>query len=143
MTRKELILASMATCCGHTYTPVQLQKLLFLLDMRAATELAGPHFNFKPYHYGPFDKAVYDELDILEHEGQVEVIREPHLKLRKYRLQTSGALIGSQLLEKLDPKTKEFVQKISEFVRNATFPQLVSAVYQAYPEMRANSVFVG
>jgi hypothetical protein len=143
MTRKELILASMATCCGHTYTPVQLQKLLFLLDERASADLGGPHFDFKPYHYGPFDKAVYDELDILEQQGLVEVIREPHLKVRKYRLRPGGAEQGVQELEKLDPKTKDFVHKLSEFVRNASFPQLVSAVYEAYPAMRVNSVFVG
>jgi hypothetical protein len=143
MTRKEMVLASMATCGGHTYTPVQLQKLLFLLDMRAANELSGPHFNFRPYHYGPFDKAVYDELDALEQEGLVEVIREPHLKLRKYRLRPEGQRVGSESLARLEGKTKDFVQKLSDFVRAASFPQLVSAVYQAYPDMRINSVFVG
>lgn len=143
MTRKELVLASMATCGGHTYTPVQLQKLLFLLDKRAAAELSGPHFNFKPYHYGPFDKAVYDELDVLEQHGLVEVIREPHLKLRKYRLRPEGEKVGVQSLEKLDVKTKDYVQKLSDFVRTTSFPQLVSAIYQAYPDMRVNSVFVG
>src|ERR1700733_11550087 len=106
MTRKEIILASMATSCAYTYTPVQLQKLLFLLDMRAGAELNGPHFNFKPYHYGPFDKAVYDELDSLEHEGLVEILREPHLKVRKYRLCSNGAALGIQALEKLDAKTR-------------------------------------
>ena len=141
MTRKEIILASMATCCGHTYTPVQLQKLLFLLDKRVTAEISGPLFDFKPYHYGPFDKAVYDELDVLEKEGMVEIIREPNLNLRKYRLRTDGETIGLQSLEKLDPKIKEYVQKLSDFVRNASFPQLISAIYQAYPEMAENSIF--
>lgn len=143
MTRKELILASMATCVGHTYTPVQLQKMLFLLDRRAAAELGGPHFNFKPYHYGPFDKAVYDELDALEHDGMVEIIREPHLKVRRYRLLPAGDSAGIELLGTLDDKTRNFLHKVSSFIRIATFPQLVSAIYHAYPEMRANSVFVG
>jgi len=143
MTRQEIILASMATCGGHTYTPVQLQKLLFLLDRRVAPDLSGPQFNFRPYHYGPFDKAVYDELDVLEHKGMVEIIREPHLKLRKYRLRPEGEKVGSEALAKLDDKTRDYVQKLSSFVRTASFPQLVSAIYQAYPDMRVNSVFVG
>jgi hypothetical protein len=143
MTRKEIILASMATCGGHTFTPVQLQKLLFLIDRQVAAEVSGPHFNFKPYDYGPFDKAVYDELDSLERDGLVEVIREPHLKLRKFRLRPQGEKLGSESLEKLDAKTRDYIQKISEFVRTASFPQLVSAIYRAYPEMRVNSVFVG
>jgi uncharacterized protein len=141
MTRKELILASMVTCSGHTYTPVQLQKMLFLLDRRAAVELGGPHFNFTPYHYGPFDKSVYDELDSLEHDGMVEVIREPHLKVRRYRLLPAGDLAGIGLLDTLDDKMKDFLHRVSSFVRNSTFAQLVSSIYQAYPEMRVNSVF--
>lgn len=143
MTRKEFVLASMATCCGHTYTPVQLQKLLFLLDKRAPQETGGPHFDFQPYHYGPFDKAVYDELNALEADGLVEIMNDSDLEVRKYRLLPEGASLGEEALGKLDEPTKEFVHKLSEFVRHASFPQLVSAVYEAYPEMRANSVFKG
>jgi len=142
MTRKEIILASLATCSGHTYTPVQIQKLLFLIDKRAGLQIE-PRFDFKPYHYGPFDKGVYDELDGLEQEGLVEVVREPNLKLRKYRLRPDGSTQGGKLLETLDARTRDYVLKLSEYVRNASFTQLVSAVYEAYPEMRANSVFVG
>lgn len=143
MTRKEYVLASMATCGGHTYSPVQLQKLFFLFDKRLAAEFSGPHFNFKPYHYGPFDKAVYEELDSLERDGLVEVMREPHLKLRKYRLTPRGEEAGLELLKRLGAEPRDYVQRLSDFVRTATFPQLVSAVYQAYPEMKVNSVFVG
>jgi len=143
MTRKELVLASMATCCGHTYTPVQLQKLLFLLDKRVPKETGGPHFDFQPYHYGPFDKDVYNELNTLENEGLVEIINDSELEVRKYRLLPNGAKFGEEALGKLDKATGEYVHKLSDFVRTASFPQLVSAIYEAYPEMRVNSVFKG
>ena len=76
----------MATCSEHTCTPVQLQKLFFLPDKRAAAALGGPHFNFQPYHCGPFGKTVYDELEQLESEGKVEILRDRDLRLRKYRI---------------------------------------------------------
>ena len=143
MTRKELVLASMATCCGHTYTPVQLQKLLFLVDKRTPKETGGPHFNFQPYHYGPFDKDVYSELNALQNEGLVEIIKDSELEVTKYRLLPNGAKLGEEALGRLDKATREFVQKLSDFVRAASFPQLISAIYEAYPEMRVNSVFKG
>lgn len=143
MTRHEVISAAMATNGAYTYTPVQLQKLLFLIDQRLAPELGGPHFDFKPYHYGPFDKAVYAELDSMEQKGLVEILREPHLKLRKFRLTAIGENFGRGVLDSADPKAVEYVSKLADFVRTASFPSLVSAIYQAYPEMRVNSVFVG
>lgn len=133
----------MATNGAFTYTPVQLQKLLFLLDRRLAPDLDGPHFDFKPYHYGPFDKAVYAELESMEQQGLVEIIREPHLKLRRFRLSPDGENRGRSVLASADPKTVEYMSKLADFVRTASFPSLVSAIYQAYPEMRVNSVFVG
>lgn len=143
MTRHEIISAAMATNGAYTYTPVQLQKLLFLLDRRLAPELGGPHFDFKPYHYGPFDKAVYAELESMEQQGLVEIIREPHLKLRRFRLSADGENLGQRALAGTDPKTVEYISKLADFVRTASFPSLVSSIYQAYPEMRENSVFVG
>ena len=143
MTRHEVILAAMATNGAYTYTPVQLQKLLFLLDRRLAPDLGGPHFDFKPYHYGPFDKAVYAELESMEQQGLVEIIREPHLKLRRFRLSPHGENLGRNILTAADLKTVDYMSKLADFVRTASFPSLVSAIYQAYPEMRVNSVFVG
>ncbi len=133
----------MATRSGHTYTPVQVQKLLFLVDQKLATQLGGPFFDFQPYHYGPFDKAVYAELDTLEAEGKVEVIRDADLKLRKYRLRSAGEDAGRSLLQQMPDPVREYVGKLSSFVRNTSFPELVSAIYKAYPEMRSHSIFKG
>src|SRR5882672_9526381 len=66
MNRSEILLAGLAAGGENvTYTPVQVQKLFFLLDREASTALGGPFFHFVPYDYGPFDQAVYAGLDDL------------------------------------------------------------------------------
>lgn len=132
----------MATDGAHTYTPVQMQKLLFLLDRRLGSMIGGPHFDFQPYHYGPFDKAVYAELEAMEEEGLVEIIREPHLNVRKFRLSPKGEHEGRLLLSQMDEEAVGYMSRLADFVRQASFPSLVSAIYKEYPEMQVNSVFV-
>ena len=90
MDRKELVLAAMSPARTSPFTPVQVQKLFFLLDERATKGIGGRRFNFKPHHYGPFDKEVYDELEALANEGSVEVIEVGRAGLRTYRLTEQG-----------------------------------------------------
>ncbi len=69
MQRRNLILAALAAGGENaSFTPAQAQKLFFLIDRKAASLVDGPHFDFQPYDYGPFDKAVYDELARLIHD---------------------------------------------------------------------------
>jgi len=56
MDRGDLVLAALAAGgVGASYSPVQVQKLLFLIDREAANLVDGPHFSFRPYDYGPFE----------------------------------------------------------------------------------------
>ena len=139
MTRREMVLAGLATQAGADYSPVQVQKLFFLLDRNAAHLYGGPLFSFTPYNYGPFDRQVYDELEHLADQGKVKFI--PAWNWRNYRLTTEGQAEGEKILSSLPPKLYTYLGKASSFVRSLTFTQLVSAIYRAYPDMRANSVF--
>ena len=61
--RSEIVLAAVAAGgSGARFFPVQLQKLLFLIDREIPELVHGPHFRFIPYYYGPFDKGLYVEL---------------------------------------------------------------------------------
>ncbi len=57
----------------------RLMKLLYLLQQETPTvkllELKNP-YDFKPYHYGPFAKDVYDDLEFLENVGLIEVLQK-------------------------------------------------------------------
>ena len=140
MTRDELVLAAMAPGGGHRYSPVQVQKLLFLIERQIQPAiLEGPHFDFRPYHYGPFDITVYSALGQLATRGLVSIDRssEP----RTFSLTPEGVAQGNDSLRQLPADTQDFFRRASEFVRAHSFSSLVAAIYKAFPEMRANSVF--
>ena len=140
VSREELIIAAMAPADGRSHTPVQMQKLLFILDENAAARLNGPHFRFEPYHYGPFDKEVYETLDTLSRKGLVDIAFGSG-NWREYSLTPEGQSRGQAILNSIDSQTADYIREVSNFVRKLSFSQLVSAVYKAYPRMRARSVF--
>ncbi len=139
MERSEIVLAALAAGEGKSHTPVQIQKLLFLIDREIPELVGGPHFNFEPYHYGPFDRNVYVELDELAEKDYLVVSGDRGW--RTYQLTPEGQRIGKGLLEQLPIDTRSYVKKISRFVRQLSFSQLVSAIYKGFPEMRSRSVF--
>lgn len=139
MNRKEIILAGLSTGNCDLYTPVQVQKLFFLLDRNIAQKTGGPHFNFEAYNYGPFDKAVYTTLEELAKDGDVEIVSQN--RWLSYKLSTAGQSKGQDLLSHLPPEIHTYIKEVSEFVRRLSFAELVTAIYSAYPEMRVNSVF--
>jgi len=139
MKKDDLILAAMAPGGGYPYTPVQAQKLLFLIDWQIPEQVGGPHFNFEPYHYGPFDRNVYLHLDQLAARGLVAIdyTRAP----RTFTLTPDGLARGATCLLALPAPIQDFINRTSAFVRTQSFSSLVSAIYKAFPEMRENSVF--
>jgi hypothetical protein len=137
MKRSDLMLAALSVADGGLYTPVQVQKLFFLMDREIPALINGPLFQFEPY--GPFDAAVYRELDKLHHCDMVQII--PQGTWSSYRLTKQGQDRGEECIKRLDPKAVAYIRSVSEFVRKLSFTELVSAIYKAYPEMRENSVF--
>jgi len=139
MERRELVLAALSVANGGLHTPVQLQKLFFLIDREIPNRVNGPHFKFEPYNYGPFDPTVYKELEVLELHELVETV--PQASWSAYRLTVQGQKLGEGYFKDLDDEARSYIVQASEFVRKLSFTQLVSAIYKAYPEMRENSVF--
>ena len=141
MDRDSLVLAALCPAKGTPYSPVQVQKLLFLIDKNVPKNVGGPHFDFRPYAYGPFDQIVYLVLEDLAKRGLVSVNEEAGRRWRTYCLTAEGQQIGEACLKKLDEKTALYISKLSEFVHKLSFAELVSAIYKAYPDMKVNSVF--
>ena len=105
--------------------------------------MGGSRFQFEPCGYGPFDKSVYEDLDLLVMKDKVILSGTPAGPHRTYSASYEGQIEGQELLKKLDSKVQSYAEKISEFVRSCSFEQLVSAVYKKYPDMKVNSVFSG
>lgn len=138
--RKEEALVALGATPSAQATPVQAVKLLFLMEKRVPNEIGGVKYNFTPYDYGPFDSQVYSDLEDLGKMGLVEVIYQ---KPRLYRLTTAGQQQASNLLARMDPHVSAYIQSLAAWVTGVTFAQLVSAIYNEFPEMRANSIFQG
>jgi uncharacterized protein len=142
MNRSEILLAALAAGGENaTYTPVQVQKLFFLLDREASVALGGPFFKFAPYDYGPFDQAVYAGLDDLARRNLASI--QDTGRYRMYGLSQAGQVEGQRLLATLHPSAREYVANVAKWVRQLSFQQLVASIYNKYPEMKVNSVFRG
>jgi hypothetical protein len=139
----DFLLAALATGNGEEFEPVQIQKLLFLIDKRLGPQTDGPRFNFEAYDYGPFDSGIYRLLGMLAAQEKVQILKEPAIRWQKYRPTPSGLKRGEEVLCQFDPETVSYMRKLSEFVRKLPFAELVGAIYKAYPEMKVNSVFRG
>ncbi len=140
MEKKDILLACLSVAGKESYQPVQIQKIVFLLQDRGLKERV---FNFTPFDYGPFDPQIYKSLEELSDEGLVEIIGEPFAKYRRYRLKPEGAEKAKTALNKLSPQNQEYVGRLYNWVKGLSFAQLVGAIYADYPDMRINSVFRG
>jgi hypothetical protein len=137
--QRDFVLTSFAGVKERPVTPVQAQKLVFLVDRNVGPAVGGSGFKFRPYNYGPFDRDVYVVLQNLRDEG-LAAIEEG--SPRTYRLTPQGQAAGEQITsEKLDKRYADYIAAVGAFVRSQSFAGLVSSIYKAYPEMKANSVF--
>lgn len=143
MDRTDLVLAVLAASDGAAHTPVQVQKLFFLIDQKIPTFIGGAKFDFQPFDYGPFDHAVYRELESLSLRGLVEIGRTSDGRMNSYRATSAGLQMGRDRLGELDPVASDFIRRLSNWVRNQSFADLVSAIYREFPLMKVNSVFRG
>lgn len=123
---------------GH-YTPVQIQKAMFLAD-DFVKDAFDYRYDFQPYDYGPFDPAVYRDVELLEGNDLAQISTTPR-GLKVYFATPRGAEFGRELLGQLTHDQQETLAKISRFVRRLSFSALVSSIYKAYPHMRERSVF--
>ena len=141
MQRSAYVLAAMSPADGQPFSPVQVQKLFFLLDWNLFEDPVKRYFSFQPYDYGPFDKAVYKELEALAQKRLVEIMVSQGASPRTYRLTFQGQKQGAEGLSGFPEATQQYIQEVVCFVCSLSFAQLVSSIYQAYPAMKQNSVF--
>lgn len=144
MNRRELLLAVLACSDGRPYSPVQIQKAIFLVTENVpglVTE--GPGFAFDAYDYGPFDSSVYTEALALRADGDAVIAPSDIGRWNTYAASDAGLERGREILDAMDEQTREYLRRVSAWVRSQSFSSLVKSIYDAYPHMRANSIFRG
>lgn len=132
MTKKDIILYVLSIASDNTLSPVQIQKLLFLIDKECNI---GKHFfKFVAYDYGPFDKTIYNELDELVKSDDVDVLISHGV--RQYKL------INHKITQlEFTDDVSEKIKQLCEFVKSCSFKELLVDIYKKYPEMAKNTAF--
>ena len=137
--RAEMVLMTMAAAGrGTLFEPFRIQQFLFVIDQEIPHLVGGPHFDFRPYRYGPFDRAVFDELDALSRTGEVEITDGSGY--RTYALTPPGLAKGTAALEQLPAEVRRYLSDLARWVLSLSFGRLLAAIYHRFPEMATESV---
>lgn len=142
MNKLDLLLTALAAGDKSEYTPVQIQKLMFLLDKNISNRIGGPFYNFRPYDYGPFDASIYEDLRELERQGFIST-SPSNRGWKIHQLTDLGLVKANEFTAQIDQSIFNYFKDVSKFVRSLSFADLVSSIYKAYPEMKVNSIFKG
>lgn len=122
-------------------TPIQLQKVLFLLGERRRNAVGAKFYAFEAYNYGPFSREIYADAEKLAAEGLLVIGESAGRRLRRYCLTVTGADRAAELSQLAASNGVAYLAQVVVWVESLSFSALVRAVYDAYPEMRKNSVF--
>jgi hypothetical protein len=142
LSRDEVALVVLAFANGEPFTPVQIQKALFLTSDKVPDAFArSAQYDFQPYDYGPFDRQVYSDIESLERRGLAQINQNPGGRWRTYAASPQGVIEGRRLSTSLEFDDVAVIERIVNLVRSLPFNDLVSAIYRAYPHMRERSVF--
>lgn len=140
MRRAELPLVALLSSPDKQLTPIQIQKTLFLLNQNIPHALGGEVYHFTPYNYGPFDSAIYRDLETAIDSGLVDAIPSGG-GWNEYRITPRGEARASETVQKLDPNALNYIRSLTQWVRSVSFRELLTTVYDAYPDFASRSVF--
>jgi hypothetical protein len=139
--RHQWLLLALDAAQDRGLTPVQIQKALFVLSQRRKDDVGGDFYAFRPYHYGPFDAQVYHDADMLVEDGLLTLDLSNGRSMRTYHISPLGEQAAEQIRREVSPYAVEYLQNVVEWTQRLSFSELVRSVYEAFPEMRENSVF--
>ena len=140
--RKNWTLLVISAAGSTGLSPVQLQKCLFLIGKNLPVEVGDYFYSFVAYNYGPFDAAVYSDAESLVDEQLINIARASGRAWAYYVITPKGEEVAQAIRSNLSPKAWDYVSRTVAWIKRLTFSQLLMAIYKAYPEYRANSVFL-
>jgi DNA-binding PadR family transcriptional regulator len=141
--RSDWLLLALAHRRGAPMTPVQIQKTMFLMAMEAGHQVGPRFYEFIPYNYGPFDASIYHDLNRLAERGLVYGDAAVGRNWKAFSITAEGLETAGAIRAQADPNAVSYLGRVVEWVSSLSFPALVRAIYDKYPQFKANSVFVG
>jgi uncharacterized protein len=131
------------TASDSATSPVQLQKILFLIGKNLPTQTQNGFYDFRPYDYGPFDATVYSDAEQLSIDGLVTIRLSQSGKWREYLPSPKGFQKAEEIKQGLPTDLTKYLQDLVLWVKSLDFEQLVKYIYREYPDYKVNSVFRG
>jgi len=106
-----------------------LMKYAFLLQMEGSGRRR--FYEFVPYHYGPFAKEIYADLDSLKKEGLIAL--QEHSDDNKMRIAMPDPAQADALLINLPEDLRDDVATVLENYGSLDHKTLLKTVYAKYP----------
>ena len=138
--RTDLLLKIITVAEGDPITPVQLQKVAFLVGQECAAYMPSPYYDFVPYDYGPFCIDIYRDAETLENRGLVSIACNPTGGWKEYSATFRSSGADTSAIPKI---VADYIEKAVNWARELTFRELVSSIYYHYPAYGQNSIFNG
>lgn len=143
MSRCDWLLLALAEAGPRGHSPIQIQKTMFVFWKGTERVLPGDAFyDFVPHNYGPFDAAIYRDLDLLALAGLVEIDRTASRGGRIYRATPAGMEHAAQYRREQPEVVVRYLAEAVSWVQRKSFVDLVRSIYRNWPEYRQNSIFV-
>lgn len=105
-----------------------LMKLTFLIQMKG--EFPWRLYRFVPYHYGPFARDLYADLERLAEEGLIRIDNGDEDKMR---LSLADPLRAAEEAERLPPEQCEAIRVVLNEYGGLSHADLLKRVYEEYP----------
>src|SRR5438477_7187511 len=91
--REEITLVVLSLAGGAAFTPVQIQKAMFLASDKVPDAFdPDSRYDFQPYDYGPFDQQVYSDVEELKRRGLAQIDQQPGTRWRTYAATQRGVV---------------------------------------------------
>lgn len=142
MKRRDWALIALSNSPDGSLAPVQVQKAMFLLAKNVRPRTADGFYHFRPYHYGPFDREVYADLEDLIADGLVRRVKSRRYPGTEFEITGDGKAYAAGVARS-QLGVVPYLREIVHWMRPLSFSELVSAIYKHYPEYREKSIFRG
>ena len=120
----------------------RLQKEVFLAQKALRDRKIKRLYGFMPYHYGPFSRQLYRDIEWLKQKGLVAVkshSTDGEGVYREFHLTSEGKREVERVLQDEEMRdVYEIVKRVKEQYDNMPLVRLVEYTHRAFPEYKRN-----
>lgn len=138
--RLDILLKMIVAANGDAVSPVQLQKVAFLVGQKFSECLPPDYYEFVPYDYGPFCHEMYRDVEELERRGYIAIGPSARGTSKAYRATYRS---GDADLSGISEALADYIDQAVAWAKGLSFRDLVSAIHQHFPAYSVNSIFRG